>query len=158
MEIRCAHDIDVESIKIIIDRNFDEIISQYHSPEIVQKFKNHNSAENLRSQLLWKKVYVATMDGEIVGTGAFANFGTVDIPKYSISNLYVLPNLHGKKVGTMIVEALLIDAKEANACNFHVPSTKNAIQFYQKHGFAIDKFQPETEDEITWMTKMLADG
>ena len=155
MEIRSACDTDIEAIKSLIDRNFDETISQYHSPEIVQKFKSHNSLESLKSQLSWKKIYVATEGEKVVGTGAFANFGTIDMPKYSISNLYVLPNLHGKKIGTKIVEVLLSEAKKANARTFHVPSTKNAIPFYQKHGFEVDTLQTDVEDEITWMTKPL---
>ena len=155
MEIRSARNTDIEAIKLVIDRNFDETMPQYHSPEVILKFKNHNSVESLKSQLAWKKIYVATEGELVVGTGAFANFGTVDTPKYSISNLYVLPNLHGKKIGTRIVEVLLLEAKKANAGAFHVPSSKNAVPFYQKHGSEIDAIQLDVEDEITWMTKKL---
>ena len=155
IEIRRAHDADIEAIKLIIDRNFDEIISKHHSPKVILNFKQHNSVENLKSQMLWKKIYVATENGKVVGTGAFVNFGTNDMPKYSISNLYVLLELHGKKIGTKIVDVLLSQAKEADTPTFHVPSSQNAISFYQKHGFMIDEIQPDIEDEITWMTKTL---
>jgi len=155
MEIRIACDTDIEAIKQIIDRNFDETIALHHSPEIVQKFKQHNSAESLKTQLLWKKIYVAAEGEKIVGTGAFANFGTAEAPKYSISNLYVLPEFHSMKIGTKIVEILLAEAEKVSARTFYVPSTRNAVRFYQSFGFEVDEIQTDTEDEITWMTKVL---
>ena len=156
MKIREANAEDIESIKLIIDRNFDEVISQYHSAAIVNKFKEHNSVENLKSQLGWKKIYVAAEEnGQVVGTGAFANFGTAESPKYSVSNLYVLPEWHRKGIGAKILEILIGDAQKRNADTLHVPSTRNGVAFYEKFGFAIDKIQPDIDDEITWMTKEL---
>ncbi len=156
MEVRRANEDDIESIKNIIDYNFDEVIAEFHSPRIVSKFKEHNSAESLKSQLKWKKVYVAVDDnGNVVGTGAFADFGTKEEPKFSISNLYVLPNLHGTKIGTEIVFVLLSDAKQCKATSFHVPSTRNAIPFYEHWGFTVDEIQTDIDDEITWMTKSM---
>jgi len=155
MEIRRATKDDIENIKKIVDRNFDDIISKYHSQNIVNKYKEHNSIESLMSQLNWKKMYVMIDNGNLVGTGAFANFGTLDLAKYSISNLYVLPELHGKGIGTQLVNTLLSDAKDIKAKSFHVPSTRNAIPFYEKCGFAIDEIQIDKDDEITWMTMWL---
>ena len=155
MEIRRAKVDDIEQIKKLIDINFDEVIAKYHSPHVVSKFKNHNTVESLKSQLNWKKIFVADDGGCIVGTGAFVNFGTKDLPKFSISNLYVLPNLHGKGIGTQLITVLFAAAKEIDASFFHVPSSKNAIPFYEHYGFVVDEIQLETEDEITWMTMPL---
>jgi len=152
MEIRKATFNDLEQIKFLININFDEIITKYHSQHIIDKFKNYNTIENLKLQLNWKKIYVAVDNGSIVGTGAFVNFGSVELPKFSISNLYVLPELHGKGIGTLIVSILISDAIECNATSFHVPSTKNAVEFYERFGFSVDEIQLEIEDEITWMT------
>lgn len=152
MVIRLADENDIGSIKELLDRNFDEIISNYHTVSIVNKFKEHNSIDNLKTQLTWKKVYVADDKGRIVGTGAFANFGTESEPKYSVSNLYVLPELHRKGIGKQIMKVLLTDAEENNAHTFHVPSTRNGIRFYENSGFKVDDIQPDTGDEITWMT------
>ena len=157
MEIRKADEEDIEHIKTIIDRNFDEVVIKYHSPTIVSKFKEHNSIVNLKSQLNWKKVYVAAENEKIVGTGAFADFGTEEIPKYSISNLYVLPELHNKKIGTMLLDILMEDAKKAGAISFHVPSSRNSICFYEKFGFSVDNVQSDKEDEITWMTRFITE-
>ena len=155
MIVRNANVHDVEQIKLLIDRNFDEVISKYHSPDIVVKFKEYNSINNINKQLTWKKIYVAEDNGCIVGTGAFANFGTKETPKYCISNLYVMPELHGKGIGTLIVNVLFENAKENNAYSFCVPSTRNAMPFYMKCGFVVDKLQPDIKDEVTWMSMVL---
>lgn len=155
MNIRLAAENDVENIKYLIDKNFDEIISKFHSPEIINKFKNYNSIQSLKDQLKWKKFYVVCDNEQIVATGAFANFGTEENPKYSVSNFYVLPSLHGRGIGCKLMLKLIDLAKENRAKIFHVPSTKNAIPFYTKQGFSVDNYQPDTKDEITWMSMQL---
>jgi len=152
MVIRLATENDVQAIKKLSDRCFDEVISKHHSPAVVEKHKQRNSIENLKEDLKWKAVYVADDNGKIVGTGAFANFGTAGAPKYSVSNFYVLPELHRKGIGTKIMEKLIEHAEEKRASSFHCPSARNAVPFYETFGFVVDAFQPEVEDEITWMT------
>ncbi len=155
MEIRIANENDIIQIKNLLDRNFNEIMSEFHSKPILDKFMLHNTCESLSSQLLWKKVYVVEKNNRIIGTGAFVNFGSIENPKYCISNLYVLPEMHGKSIGRLIFDQLLNDAKLVGAKNFHVPSSINAIGFYKKMGFSIDEIQLENEDEITWMSLLV---
>ena len=152
MNIRIAKVEDIKQIKLLIDRNFDEIMSKFHSQSIVNKFKSHNALENLTSQLTWKTIYVVEQDDKIIATGAFANFGTSDKPKYSISNMFVLPEFHSKGIGKIIFEQLLQNTKDMSADSFHVPSSRNAVAFYEKMGFIVDESQPDKDDEITWMT------
>jgi len=155
MKIRLATENDVPEIKKLSDRCFDEVISKHHSPAVVEKDKQRNSIENLKEDLKWKVVYVADDNGKIVGTGAFADFGKEGKPKYSVSNFYVLPELHRKGIGTKIMNKLIEHAKEKRATSFHCPSARNAVPFYETFGFMVDAEQPEVEDEITWMTMSL---
>ena len=152
MIIRLAHKSDIPTIKRIIERNFDEIISKDHSIDVVEKYKAHNTEQSLLAQMQWKKIYVAIEDDEIIGTGAFANLTCTDKPNYCISNLYIMPEYQGKGVGHKIVEVLFIDFFATNADMFRVPSTRGAIDFYKKFGFIEDVEQPDISDEITWMT------
>ena len=156
MKIREAKEQDIEQIKTLIDKSIDEVISKYHSAPICEKFKAHNSTESLLHQLKWKKVYVVEDDnGDVIATGAFANFGSVENPKYCVSNFYVLPAKHSNGIGRMLFDKLLQDAKSNCANSFHVPSSKNAVGFYKKMGFAVDDQQSDQADEITWMTMPL---
>ena len=152
MEIRKASANDIEQIKLLLDRNFDEVMSKSHSKSVLEKFKSHNSVESLLYQLGWKTVYVVEQYGEVIATGAFVNFGSADVPRYSISNLYIKPELHSMGIGRLLFNQLFQDAKDRNADTFHVPSSMNAIGFYEKMGFTVDEEQLEKDDEITWMT------
>ena len=156
MFIRPANESDISDIKRLMDRNFDDVISRYHSLAVVDKFKEHNSVESLQVQLNWKKIYVAVIEGTIGGTGAFANFGTEEVPIYSVSNLFILPELHGKGIGGQILDVLINEARDNDASTFHVPSSRNAVNFYAKYGFRVDDLQPDENDEITWMTLVIS--
>ena len=156
MKIRPAKQSDIQQIKLLIDRNFDEVISEYHSKLVCENFKSKNSCESLLNQLKWKRIYVVESDtGDITATGAFVNFGSAENPKYSASNFYVLPEKHSTGIGRMLFGKLYEDAKSSNAGSFHVPSTRNAVGFYERMGFAVDSEQPDEKDEITWMTMPL---
>jgi ribosomal protein S18 acetylase RimI-like enzyme len=156
MDIRKVTEKDLSSIQLLLNRNFDEIMSHYHSSDILNKFKKLNTIESLSGQLSWKQIYVVTDNKRIVGTGSFANFGTKEHPKYSVSNLYVLPELHKQGIGKIIITQLLEEAKENDPLELHVPSSRNGIGFYEKMGFKVDNEQPDIQDEITWMTRKLA--
>jgi hypothetical protein len=39
---------------------------------------------------------------------------------------------------------------------FHVPSSRNAVGFYNAMGFAVDEFQMDLQDEITWMSMKIS--
>ncbi|MDR2505686.1 MAG: GNAT family N-acetyltransferase [Oscillospiraceae bacterium] len=155
MRLILANESHIFGIKCLLTRNFDEVLSKAHSPEIVKKFKEELSTENLTLQLSRKKVYVMVDDATVIGTGAFANFGTREQPKWSVSNLYVLPENHRQGIGKQLIERLIQDAQYESAKELHVPSSRNAVGFYQKMGFVIDSAQPDFADEITWMTLAL---
>jgi len=155
MEIRKSTKNDIEQIKIILDRNFDEIMSRHHSKVVIEKYKSYNTLESLSNQLTWKAVYVAEQNCKVVGTGAFVDFGNADKHKYSVSNLYIMPEYQFKGIGTRIFNYLLHEARSIEADSLHVPSSKNAISFYEKYGFVIDEIQNDAEDEITWLTMKL---
>lgn len=146
---------DVECISSLMARNFDEVMSKYHSKHIIEKFKNHNTPEKVKNQMLWKDIFVVEGDGEIVATGALANFGDVENPKYSVSNFFVKPELHNRGIGRFLFEKIFETAKEKKAEILHVPSSRNGIGFYEKMGFVKDEIQNDLDDEITWMTMMV---
>ena len=152
MQLVSANESHIPQIRNIAHRNFDEVLSKVHSSEIVMKCKAALSMENLTAHLSWKKVYVMLDGNIVVGTGAFANFGTAEQPKWSVSHLYVLPENHGKGIGRQIVQQLIHDARHEAARTLHVPSSRHAVGFYQRMGFVTDPVQPDTADEITWMT------
>jgi hypothetical protein len=51
MIVRRIKEQDIESVSNLMVRNFDEIMSRYHSKHIIEKFKNHNTPEKVRTQM-----------------------------------------------------------------------------------------------------------
>ena len=146
---------DASRIKQLLDTNFDSVLDKQHSKGVIEKFRMQNSIKSISNQLCWKEVFVLREQESIVGTIALANFGSDDEPKYSISNLYIDVNEHGRGLGAKLTNHILRIAAEKELEILHVPSSRNAVSFYEKFGFVIDDTQPDAEDEITWMTKEL---
>lgn len=151
MIVRKIVEQDVESVSGFIARNFDEIMSRYHSKHIIEKFKSHNTPEKVRTQMQWKEIFVVEEDNEIIAMGALVNFRDMENPKYSVSNFFVKPELHNRGIGKLLFLRILDTAKGKGAELLHVPSSRNAVAFYEKMGFVQDEIQNDMEDEITWM-------
>jgi ribosomal protein S18 acetylase RimI-like enzyme len=154
MKIRKMESQDVVAVAELIRRNFDEVMSKYHSIHIIEEFKNHNTPEKLMNQMNWKEIFVVEINDEVVATGALANFGDTEAPKYSISNFFVKPELHGRGIGRSLLNYLFEVFNGKYVKDLHVPSSRNAVKFYEKMGFVQDLEQIDIEDEITWMTRM----
>lgn len=155
MQVRKAKEEDLERMHSLLCRNFDEVLAKQHSERIIHKYHTENSPENLANQLQWKTIYVAEQNGDIVGTGAFANMGVVAYPKYTVSNLFVAPEKHNQGIGRAIFEQLLSDAKRNGGSDLHAKATANSVGFFLKLGFVVDSEQPDKDDDITWLIMAL---
>ena len=156
MEIRKLEEKDIDCVWEIIKRNFEEVMIKKHSKEIVDKYKEHNKPKKLKEQMKWKEIYVVEEHEEVVGTGAVANFGDNDSPKYSLSNFFIKPELHRRGIGKFIFKHLLKLVNEKGVEKLHVPSSRTGYEFYKKMGFIKDENQPDEKEEIIWMTMDLS--
>ncbi|NRY64136.1 GNAT family N-acetyltransferase [Clostridium beijerinckii] len=148
-------EIKKEDINIVIDiinRNYDEVMIKTHSKDVVERLKKHNTLENWENQMKWKKIFVADNDGEIIATGALANFGDNISPKYCISNFFVEPKYHSKGIGKLLFKYILEIVKDKKIKFLHVPSSRTGFEFYRRMGFVKDSIQNDEIDEIIWMT------
>ncbi len=157
MNVRRIEEADIAAVVDLIQRNWDEVLSEHHSAHVVARFRGEVTPDSMRQQMSWKEIYVVEADGAIAATGALANFGVGDAPKYSISNFFVRPELHGKGIGSALMNCLFESARRAGGAVLHVPSSRNAIGFYERFGFIQDVLQPDAADEITWMRMRLVE-
>jgi len=146
---------DIPSVIALVHRNWDEVMAGHHSAEVVARFRNELTPEVLKRQQDWKHILVVRAEEQVVATGAVANFGSGDTPRYCVSQFFVQPERHGQGIGTALLHRLLAFLREQGATVCHVPSSRNAIGFYGTFGFVVDDSQPDAADEITWMTRML---
>ncbi|MGC9309100.1 MAG: GNAT family N-acetyltransferase [Candidatus Nanoarchaeia archaeon] len=122
MKIRQAEEQDIEQIKKFVSECLKEIYGTANRLE---------DLDNLDNYLIF---YIA-IDGRIVGTIGLTNQGR-------LRRLYVDKEYRRQGIGKQLLDKLIKIAKENNI-NRIVLSTynknKEAINFYKKHGFHIDR-------------------
>jgi GNAT superfamily N-acetyltransferase len=155
MLIRRMEHRDVEAVVALAQGNYDGVMAEHHTAEILASFRSEVTPESFREQMGSKQVFVAEDAGEVVATGALADCRTPGAPKHTVSQFYVRSDLHRRGVGTQLLAYVVDVASNAGADGLHVPSSRNAIPFYEHAGFVVDSAQPDAAIEITWMTKAL---
>jgi len=150
-------DHDVEPVVELALADYDGVMAEHHSAEILAGFRADVTPQFFRDQMAWKQIFVAEEAGEVVATGALADFGSPGAPKHTVSQFYVRADVLGRGVGTLLLAHIGEAAKSIGADRLHVPSSRNAIGFYERAGFTVDSSQPDAAIEITWMTMPLRD-
>jgi predicted N-acetyltransferase YhbS len=153
MDIQRLAKEDIPAVVELTLRAYDEVMAPHHTPDVLAKFRAEITPQSLERQMGWKHILVAKCDGQPVATGAIANFGTREQPRLCVSQFYTRPDLQGQGIGTALMNQLLAHVHALGSPVCHVPSSRNAITFYERFGFVPDEAQPDADDEITWMTK-----
>ena len=149
---------DVETVVNLALANYDGVLAEHHSAEVLAELRVDVTADSLRERMTWKRVFVVEHAGRVVATGSPCGLRlVVSTPKHTVSHFYVDPAFQARGVGRLLLAQLTQVARDAGADTLHVPSSRNAIGFYEHLGFAVDLVQPDTAIEITWMTLPLAD-
>jgi GNAT superfamily N-acetyltransferase len=153
MLIRRMQASDVKAVADLALRSYDGVLAEYHSPPVVARFRNEVTVESLLQQMEWKRLFVVEDAGEVIATGAVANFDSPEEPKHVVSQFYVRPDRQSRGVGKHLLGHLIAVAADLGADILHVPSSRNAVRFYGRAGFVVDDLQPSADLEITWMTR-----
>jgi GNAT superfamily N-acetyltransferase len=146
---------DIDAVVDLALANYDGVMAEHHTAGVLASFRADITPESFREQLGWKQVFVVEREGEVVATGALADFGSPGEPRRTVSQFYVRTDLHRCGIGRRLLEHVVAIACETGADSLHVPSSRNAVAFYQHAGFSADALQPDAALEITWMTKPL---
>jgi GNAT superfamily N-acetyltransferase len=135
MRIEPFQSVQAERVSAIIRRNLVEINSRDYSPELIQSLVAYYSParilENSRSQ----HTLVAVQDGQVVGTGSLANFGSAEEPDYYAVTIFVLPEWHKRGIGARLMEAIERKAGELEADKITVRAAISAKGFYVRLGY-----------------------
>jgi GNAT superfamily N-acetyltransferase len=155
MRIRAIADSDIVAVVQLALANYDGVLAEYHSAEVLAVMRADVNPESLRRQMADKQVFVTEDASGIVATGALADYGTPPDHMYTVSQFYVRPDLHRCGIGQRLLDHLTALAADTGADVLHVPSSRPAIPFYEQAGFVVDELQPDTALEQTWMTRPL---
>ena len=155
MLIRRMEERDVEAVAEIARANYEGVMAEHHSAEFLASFRAEATPQFFRERMSLNQVLVVEDAGEVVATGALANFSTPDEPHYAVSQFYVRADLHRRGIGRRLLARIVEAAREVGAEHLHAHSSRNAIPFYKHAGFVVDADQPSDAGEITWMTMPL---
>jgi GNAT superfamily N-acetyltransferase len=170
MIIRPMTAADAEEVSALILRSYDRVLVHYHSPEMLARFAEHATPESLIEQLGRKEVLVADDAGRIVATGGLAWFDDPGLPRAEqaatyedaverrVSNLFVAVDLIGRGIGRHLLDHLVRMAAAQGARRLHVASSRNAVSFYERAGFAVNPDPPTDIPEITWLVELVNGG
>jgi len=151
-------DADVEAAPRLTTTNYDGVMAEHHTAEILAAFRADVSPDAFREQMTWKRFWVVEGGGEIVAVGALADFGEPGAPNHVVSQFYVRADRHRRGIGRLLLAHLTGIARADAAERLHVPSSRNAVPFYEDAGFTVDDAQPDAAVEMTWMTLPLAES
>jgi GNAT superfamily N-acetyltransferase len=165
MLIRRMTAADAEEVAALIERSYDRVLVHYHSPELIDRFREHATPESLIEQLGRKEVFVVEDAGRIVATGGLGWFDDPGLPRDEqagvyedavdrrVSNLFVAVDLIGRGIGRVLLDHLISLADAEGAVRLHVASSRNAVSFYERAGFHLDSDPPSEAPEITWLLR-----
>jgi GNAT superfamily N-acetyltransferase len=163
MVIRPMTDADAEEVSALMLRSHDRVLAHYHSPEMLAHFGEHATPESLVEQLGRKEVFIVEDAGRIVATGGLGWLDDPSAPREDqaavyeaaadrrVTNLFVAVDLIGRGLGRTLLDHLVRLAETEGAQRLHVASSRNAVSFYERAGFAVDPNPPTEVPEIAWL-------
>jgi GNAT superfamily N-acetyltransferase len=147
---------DADEVCALVQANYDGAIAACHSPEEVARLRAVVTPAWVLGQLEWSRVFVAVDDRTgILATAALADLGSAASRRYCVRQCFVRADCHRHGLGTTIMGQVCAAARDAGATRLHVPSSRNAVAFYERLGFLVDAGQSEAGDETTWMSMAL---
>lgn len=116
---------------------------------------NAYSDEAMNRRLKLSSLYVAEVDGGIVG---FANFSPLkEDGTAELGAIYLLPAHQGKGIGTALLQQGIQDLKNASSIFINVEKeNKTGCTFYEAKGFKeVCEFDDDLEGHISRMVRMV---
>ena len=139
MKIEAFQNTQAEAVSHLIRRDLLEVNSRDYSEAFIADLVEYFSPETLREKAREQHILVAIDDdGEIVGTAALANFGSVEVPNYYAVSVFVMPEWHRSGIGTQLMQAVEAQASLLHAQRIAVRAAISAKGFYQKLGYTFE--------------------
>jgi N-acetylglutamate synthase-like GNAT family acetyltransferase len=146
--VRAACAADAEDISRVILRALRETNAKDYSPDVIARVEQSFSPAALANLMSQRKVFVATIEQQIVGTASLD--GKV------VRTLFVTPEMQGHGVGKLLMAVVERTAREDGVEVLAVPSSVTAEQFYLKLGFKAVRDSYHGEERTIVMERTLA--
>ena len=145
--VRAASVADAEDISRVIVRALRETNAKDYSPDVIARVEQSYSPAALANLMSQRKVFVATIEQQIVGTASLD--GKV------VRTLFVTPEMQGRGVGKLLMAVVERTAREDGVEVLAVQSSVTAEQFYLKVGFKAVRDSYHGEERTIVMERTL---
>ncbi len=145
--IRKAHNDDAKAISQVIVAAVRESNSQDYPASVIESVVANFSPERVIDLLEQRLVFVALLDGEIVGTGA--------LDSHAVRSLFIAPQQQRKGIGQALMGEIEKAALQRSIETLLVPSSLTAESFYARLGYRVLREQLHGEERTLIMTKLL---
>lgn len=146
-EIRMSQSDDSVDLSRVIIAALRSTNAQDYPLETIKRVEKSFSPSAILDLMSCRKVFVATIDGEIVGTASLD--GCV------VRTVFVDPSNQSKGIGRKLMEAVERVARKEGVEALVVPSSVTAEAFYTKLGFMAIRDNYHGEERTIIMERML---
>ena len=127
--IRRAEADDANSISDVIVRALRETNAGDYTPEIIARLELSFSPAAIRQMIDQRTVFVAMAGPRIVGTAS--------LDGQAARTVFVRPDVQGRGIGRLLMQAVEAVAREREVLVLHVNSSITAQPFYARLGYTV---------------------
>jgi GNAT superfamily N-acetyltransferase len=147
LTIRDATILDVDSMSELIIRTVRESNARDYTPAVIAEVIDNFSPERITARMEGRKVFVACMDDEIVGTASPDGV--------NVRSVFVSPGRQGHGVGSALMRHVEDLAARLGLSRLEVPVSVTAEGFYLKLDYKFVRDEYREEERIIVMEKMI---
>jgi len=155
-EIRPFRECDVQAVSTLIRRDLLEVNIRNYPLDDMRKLCEVFSPEHIIEYSRQREMFVAEAEGQIVGTAALARDNRTTDEQYVALTVFVLPNFHGRGIGSMLMDRVEQAAREKGAEVLRLPASFTAVEFYRRLGYTDDPGLSGPTDDVVHMIKALS--
>ena len=137
---------DAEEVRKIIVRNFLEVNSKDYGIKAMQKLADDYNTDKILQIAGFAHMYVFELENRIVGVGSISSFWGSKTESILLT-IFVLPELHGNGIGSLIIKTLEQDELYIRAHRVEIPASVTATEFYRKFGYDYKNGIKELDNE-----------
>jgi GNAT superfamily N-acetyltransferase len=122
-------------ISAVISRALRDVNIRDYPEDQILKLCDRFSAENITKDANWRQIFVAILNGVIVGTASIVKKPVEKTNSHLVLGLFVDPRHQKKGIGSQLLNTVEKQAKEWRVDLLMVPSNISAKDFYLKMGY-----------------------
>lgn len=135
MEARRITRRDADAVTALVARNLREVNCKDYPADYVEAIVRAHDRDVILDRMKNTHMYVACEGDRVLGCGAIQSYYGSKTQSVLLT-VFVLPEMHGRGIGRMIMRALESDEYALRASRIEIPASITACDFYRRLGYA----------------------